>query len=331
MDGSEDYNSDKSAKKYKSFLGIRSDRLIFIICLFIASLFWLLIKLSHVYSVNYTFGVKYNNAPPSMRLTNLVDTTLDLNLTARGFAILKLNLFNDMETLDINLGNYNIIKGDGSDYMIYTQELITTLSELVNVDEKDISLSRSALKFEMEKTGEKEVPIIPNFSINFMDQYDLYSDVETNPKSVVVYGPQKVLDTLLFISTKELLMSDVFSDQVITVELENPNSILLNFQDNTVDLIFEVEKFTESQIVAPINISNIKYKIKTFPSQVAVYYKVAQKDFNEVRIHQFNIVPVVDNLDIVYAKKLPLKVLNQPDFVRSVRIVPQEVEFLIIK
>jgi len=118
---------------------------------------------------------------------------------------------------------------------------------------------------------------------------------------------------------------------VINIELENPNPTMLSLQENTVQLTLDVEKFTESEMIAPINIGNIGYKVKTFPSEVLVYYSVAQKDFNEVRIHQFNIVPVVDNLDIVYAKKLPLKVLNQPEFVRNVRIVPKEVEFLIIK
>lgn len=331
MNGSEEYNSDNKAKKYKSFLGIRSDRLIFIICLFIASLFWLLIKLSDVYSVNYTFTVKYNNVPSSMRMTTVVDTTLDLSLTARGFAILKLNLFNDMEILDINLANYNIIKEENSRYSIYTQELITTLSELVNVDEKDISLSRARLVFEMEKTGEKEVPVIPNFDIKFSDQYDLSSEVKTNPEYMIVYGPQKALDTLLFISTNELVLVDVNGNKTIDVGLRNPNPELFSFQNDKVELSFEVEKFTESELVVPINVSNISYEIKTFPSQVSVYYKVAQKDFNEVRVHQFNIVPLVDNLDIIHAKKLPLKVINQSDFVRNVRIVPQEVEFLIIK
>lgn len=327
----EAYDSDSKAKKYKSFLGIRSDRLIFIICLFIASLFWLLIKLSHVYSVNYSLGVKYNNAPSSLRLTNIVDSTLDLSLTARGFAILKLNLFNDMDLLDIDLGNYNIDHKEGIEYSINTQELITTLSELVNVDEKDIKLSRTALVFEMEKTGEKKVTIIPDFDIVFASQYDLYKDVSVEPAEVIVYGPQNVLDSLAFIITDKLILTDINSNQLVKVDLKNPNSSLLSFQNSKVTLNFEVEKFTESELDVPINLSSISYKIKTFPSQVKVYYKVAQKDFNEVRAHQFNIVPVVDNLDIVYVKKLPIKVAKHPEFVRNIRIVPKEVEFLIIK
>ncbi len=325
------YNSNSNTKKFKSFLGIRSDRLIFIICLLIASMFWLLIKLSDIYSVNYSFGLKYNNVPAELRLTDLTDSILDLSLTARGFAILKMNLFNNMDVLDINLANYTIDHKGGNKYSIYTQELIQSLSELVNVDEKDIQFSRAILLFEMEKTGEKLMPIIPNFSIEFAKQYDLLEEVKSEPQEVKVYGPQKLLDTLSFIDTQKLILTEVASDKVIKVALNNPYPNLLTFEDENVDLYFEIEKFTESEIVVPVNLSGLQYNIKTFPSQVLVYFKVAQKDFNEVRPHQFNIIPVVDNLDIVHAKKLPLKIYQHPDFVRNIRIVPSEVEFLIIK
>jgi len=240
-------------------------------------------------------------------------------------------MFNDMETLDINLGNYEIDDRGNSKYAIYTQELVTTLSELVNVDEKDIQLSRTALLFEMEKTGEKKVAVIPDFSINFSGQYDLYKDVSITPEDITVYGPQNALDSLLFIKTIKVEMENINSDVEIKVELFNPFPQLLTFETNEITLKIEVEKFTESELVVPINLSGMNYHVKTFPSQVTVYYKVAQKDFNDVRPHQFNIIPVIDDLNITNAKKLPLRIENHSDFARNIRIVPTEVEFLIIK
>ena len=332
MEGStEVYNSDNKQKKYKYFLGIRSDRLLFIICLFIAALFWLLIKLSDIYSVNYSFALKYNNAPASLRLTRVIDSTLDISLTARGFAILKLNLFNDMETLDINLDNYTIDHKGDIKYGIFTQELTSRLAGLVNVGEKDIQLSRASLTFELEKTGSKIISIVPNYDIIFTDQFDLYEEVKLDPSEVTVYGPQSVLDSLYSISTQKLILENVQTDQEIGIELNNPNPELLSLGNNQSTLYFKVEKFTESELLVPVNLSNLKYRIKTFPMQVSVFYRVAQKDFNEVRAHQFNIIPMVDNLDILHAHKLPLKVSKHPDFVRNVRVIPSEVEFLIIK
>lgn len=331
MKGDTTYKSNKEQENNKSFFRVRSDRLIFFICIFIASLFWVLIKLSDVYSVNYSFKITYNNVPPELRLTKLDDSTLNLNLTARGFLILKMNIFNDMENLDINLDNYTIEHRDGIKYSIYTQELMESLAGLIGVNEKDILFSKAKLAFEMEKAGEKMVPVVPDYSLKFVNQYDLYKDVKIEPGEVMVYGPRNILDTLTKVFTKKLVLENLMSDQVVVVELENPDAGMLSYGEDKVTLDFKIEKFTESEIVVSINLSNLKYKIKTFPSQVKVYYRVAQSDFNEVRSHQFNIYPAINNMDILQAQKLPLKLSKQPDFVRNIRIVPSEVEFLIIK
>ena len=86
------YNSDKTQEIKASIFRFKSDRLIFFICVFIATVFWLLIKLSDVYTVENSFKLTYSNDPAGYRVTELVDSTLNLNLTARGLAILKMRL-----------------------------------------------------------------------------------------------------------------------------------------------------------------------------------------------------------------------------------------------
>lgn len=329
--GSTKYHSEKDRKKKQSFFRFRSDRLIFIVCIVIASLFWLLIKLSVDYTVNYSFKVSYDNIPTELRLTKIVDSTLNLNLTAKGFTLLRMNLFDDMENLDINLDNYSIEPKGGIVYAIYTNALTERFTYFVGVNENDIHFSKTTLTFEMEKAGEKRVHVVPDYSLNFVNQYDLYSEVKADPATIMVYGPENVLDTITDISTKQLVLENVMSDQTVKVELANPNSNLLSFSHNEITLFFKVDKFTESDITVSVNLSNLPYKIKTFPSQVKVFYRVAQVDFNKVRSHQFNIYPVINNMDILQANKLQLKLSKQPDFVRNVRIVPADVEFLIIK
>lgn len=310
---------------------ISNGRLIFLICLFIAVLFWVLIKLSDVYTVNYSFNVRYENAPKSLRLTKVIDTTLDLSLTARGFTILKLNMFNDMNILDINLDNYNIDNRGNNQYSIYTQELITKLSDLVDVDEKDINLSKVTLSFEMEKTGERLIPIKVSLDISFANQFDQYTSIEVIPGEVMVYGPSKVLDTLSIITTTPLALRDINSNVSASVALKNPMPQIISMEENIATINFDVEKFTESEISVPINSSNLPFNIKTFPSDTKVYFRVAQKDFKDIKANQFYVILATDNVDVQLANKIPLRVVKFPDIVRNIRIVPSEVEFLIIK
>ncbi len=325
------YNSEGKQDKRTRIFRFKSDRLVFFICILIAAIFWLLIKLSDIYTVENSFNLTYDNEPSGLRVTNLIDSTLDLNLTARGFAILKLNLFNDMENLDINLENYTVEPKDNSRYAIYTQELTSKLAEIVGVSENNIQFSKAMLAFEMETTQEKIVSVVPNYSLSFVSQFDLYKRVISDPEFVTVYGPQSILDTLTSIFTEKLVLENVMSNHEVIVGLNNPNSELLRLSTDEAILKLTVEKFTESDIIVPINNSTFDQEIKTFPSQVLVSYRVAQIDFNKVRSSQFNIFPAHNNLDLLKVKKLPLRLSKQPDFVRNVRIVPAYVEFLIIK
>ena len=325
------YNSNPNQKKSGSLFRFKSDRLLFFICILIAAVFWLLIKLSATYTVDNSFQLSYKSEPAGLRVTKVIDSSLHLNLTARGFLILKMNLFNDMDNLAINLDNYTIESNDNSRYSIYTQELTDKLADIIGVGKQNIQFSKAKLSFEMEKSGEKLVKVIPNYSLSYISQYDMYKKVTCEPEYINVYGPQNILDTLNNIYTNNLIRENVMSNFVSKVKLINPSPDLLRLSITDISLNFKVEKFTESEITVPINHKNLNYNIVTFPSQAKVFYQIAQIDFNKIQSNQFDVFPVTKNIDIKEVNKLPLKLSKQPNFVRNVRIVPSSVEFLIIK
>lgn len=287
--------------------------------------------MSGIYTVENTFQLSFKNEPDGMRVTKMVDSTLSIKITARGFAILNMNLFNDMDNLIVNLNNYTIESKGGVSYAIFTQELTTKLAKLTGISENNIQFPKAMIVFDMEKTGEKTVPIVPNYSLSFVSQYDLYNNVTSNPAYVTLYGAHSILDTINSILTKELLLTNLMSSKLVEVDLVNPNTNTIAMSVNKTELNIKVEKFTESQFTIPINLVDLPYKIKTFPSDVTVYFRVAQSDFNNVLMHQFEVSLSVNNIDVTKATSLPLKLVKQPSFVRNVRVVPSKVEFLIIK
>ena len=96
-------------------------------------------------------------------------------------------------------------------------------------------------------------------------------------------------------------------------------------------LKIRVEKFTESSIETAIDFSEVNKEIKSFPATVIVNFKIAQKDFNNVESNQFHVVPELDDVDILTADKVHLKLVRKPEFTRNEWIVPSDVEYLIIK
>lgn len=310
---------------------MKSDQVLFIICMVIAFVFWGLIKLSDQYNTTYTFHVDYSNAPANKKLTQYIDSTINLSIKSRGFKILELELFEDMNLLSIDLNKYNIIHKEGDVFFIYTQPIEAQMSELVGIPESEIKLSKTTLSFVMEELHSKVVPIIGRQSLSFRDQFDLYVDALIQPYLTTVYGPEMVLDTLSAIFTEAIVVSDIDHSQTIDARLVNPVPSLLRLAPSEVKIVINVEKFTESVFETPIDLSDLDVKIRTFPSAVKVYFKVAQKDYNSVHETLFKVSPILDHTDIKRTDKLRLQLTTKPDFVRNIRIVPAEVEFLIIK
>ena len=309
----------------------RNDNLIFIICILIAALFWGLIKLSHIYPASYTFKVSYDNVPVEKRLTRLTDTTVEVNFSARGFAIMKLSLFQDMTQLNIDLEDQDLMRKDGNDYFIYTRELRQKIADEVELPETEIDFSKTTLGFILEDLHEKQVHVGSNIVLKFKEQYDLYEEEIITPSSVKVFGPKALLDTIDKVFTQSIEFSYVASDKDIMVHIENPFPDLLHFDPDFVSLKIRVEKFTESSIDTPIDFSGIKENIKSFPATAVVNFKVAQKDFNNIDPDQFRVMPEMRGIDLIDVDKLHLTLVDKPDFIRNEWIVPADVEFLIIK
>ena len=309
----------------------RNDNIIFIICFVIAGLFWGLIKLSEVYTEDFVFKINYINVPAEKLLTKMVDSTLVVNIEAQGFAILKLNFIEGNDKIDIDLDNCDVIKNEGSDYLIYTQELKEVFAAIFGVEENDFSFSETTLEFTLEDLQEKQLVVKENYKLDFKPQYDLYQPSVITPKMITVYGPGEILDTLSFVLVQKIRLNNLDENKSVSVGLENPLPTLLHFKPDIVTMDIRVEKFTEKSVDVPIDFSSIKQEIKSFPNSAQVNFKIAQKDFNLATANQFQIVPETEGLNIRTADKLQLKLAKKPDFIRNEWIVPTEVEFLIIK
>lgn len=312
--------------------GIRkNDNIIFIVCIVIAALFWALIKLSGFYTETYAFKINYTHVPVDKQLTRLADSTLEVSIQARGFAILKLDLFKEENIVNVDLENIKVIKNEANNFLVYTQELKPILAKTIKIEENDITLSKTTLGFTLEDLYDKQIGVVESHELSFRQQFDMYEPASITPENVKVFGPKEIVDTLMHVHTEKLKLNDIHSDKTVSIGLINPFPNLLHFEPEIVTIKIRVEKFTESSVETAIDFSAVNKEIKSFPSTVTINFKIAQKDFNNVRPSQFHVVPELEGLDILSADKVHLKLVRKPGFTRNEWIVPADVEYLIIK
>lgn len=319
-------NRLKSADKSR-----KNSHIVFIICILIASFFWLTIKLSDDYSESFQFKINYKNVPAEKMLTGIIDTNVNITIKAKGFQMLQLIIAEDLENLNIKLDKYEVLHSEGNVFYINTAELKNKIETLIGIPQRQIDISAQRLNFKLENLFEKKVSVINKLRFNFSPQYNLYSSISISPNSISIFGPKSIIDTVESVYTEDKYINEISSNIDEMAMLINPNSEYFHLSIEQVNIKANVEKFTESNVETIIDLSNLNYKVKAFPNTVKVFFTVAQKDFSNIKQSAFQVKPNLRNIDILTAHKLQLEVVEKPEFISSIRIQPSEIEFLIIK
>ena len=307
----------------------RSDYVVFFTFLIISAFFWLLINLSQEYSLSYNMEVHLQSPPKGKLITKQIDSTITFHITAQGFYLLKLEFMHPDELI-VDVKNYTITKTDDNIYYISTQPLKEDIAALLNINPSRIGFSKEAISFYMEKLKSKKVEVVPRLTLKFAEFYNLYKPLTIIPKIVTVYGPTEILDSLQKVYTVPVVLEDIKESMELSVKIDENND-LVKVDPEKIKIKLDVEKFTQSSVVVPVTTADNSKNIQTFPSKVTVFYDVALRDYEKVKSSEFTIVPELKNVDLRKAKKLYLKIVRKPKYVRNVRLEPQQVEFIIIQ
>ena len=307
----------------------KKDHLVFIICLVLAASFWFLIKLSDVYPVSYNLKIKYTHVPVGKLITKLKDSTVTIHFKSNGYNLLDLMLHGQLDSLNGDLSQCDIRKISGQEYSVLTSSLRETTAQLLGVNDRDLEFSKPRLGFYMEHLHKTKKKVIPRLDLKFKSQFRLYG-YRVKPEKVEVYGPKQILDTLKTIHTRTLRLEDLAEDKKVKVAITNPDPKMLRFYPDKVTVTLEVEKYTERSLTVPVDVSEIKPAIRTFPMNITINFNVFVRDYEKIQPAQFRVVPDTKNIDLRTVKKLRLELVSAPKWVSNIRLVPAEVEFIIV-
>ncbi len=307
----------------------KRDHLVFLICLILAATFWFLIKLSDVYPVSYSLKIKYTHVPAGRLITSLKDSVLTIHFKSTGYNLLDLMIHRQLDTLNVDLTQCDLRNKNKNLYVVTTASLREITAQKLGVNDRDLEFSKPQLSFYMERLHRIRKKIIPRLDLKFKSQYRLYG-YKIVPRTVQAFGPKKVLDTLNTLTTAVIRLENLGDDRKVKVAVFNPLPGTLRLYPPEVTVELDVEKYTERSMRIPVDVSKIKPDIKTFPPQVTVNFNVFIRDYEKVHASQFRIVPNVRNIDLRKVKTLRLEVVSAPKNVSNIRLVPPQVEFIII-
>ncbi len=310
-------------------LQFRKRILMFSVFLLISVFIWLLNALSKNYTSQIEYPLVYTDFPKDEVFVGEMPDHLDLRVNALGYALLRYKVFKKPDPISFKVSAFNLNRPDQDSFKahILTRYLRDQISIQLPSELQLLEIKPDTLHFQFAKSLSRKIKIKPDFHFEVDKQYTTKDVVQAIPDSIMVTGPDVILDTLEFVFTERSemgLLSKGFSQKVRLMEIPD-----LVYEKSRVTCNLELERFTEVQFSILVEVQNLPEDIslQTFPSRIKLTCKVGLSKYERMDGNLFRAVVDYDKIDD-RTKTLNVSIQNIPYYLLSYEYYPKTVEYL---
>ena len=302
----------------------------FIKFLIASILIWFLITLSKEYTLILTFPVNYTNISQDKLLQKEPTKEIDLLVKSSGFNIIKSRFGNKSLALNAN----NLSRKSSNRYYFLTRNQFSTIQKQLRSGVQLQEITLDTIYLEIGSLISKKVALKPSLEINYHVGYDILEPVTIKPDSILISGPEAQVENIKEIHLELLKLEDVKSDFSKEVKIILPiNSSNIRVDADLTTISGKVEKFTEGSFQIPFKVDNLPkgLDLTTLNKTVEVVFVVGLSNFDKIDKNFFKVV-----CDYKISKENNLsylipKVTTNSSLIKSVKVIPNKVDFLIQK
>ena len=302
----------------------------FILFFLLSVVFWFMTKLSKEYEGTIKYPVVYNNLPDNKLLQENPLDFIEVYVKASGFKLISAKV--SPNKLEIDASNI-YYKSLTDYYLLVSQQKLAIQKQMMTGVQIDHFI-RDSIAFNLGLLRSKKIPVNLVTDITFDDRYELKEAISINPDSILIQGPESILDTISFISTTLFQKNQLNSSIKEFINIKKfPKESNIRIQQDKIEIYAIVEEFTEGEVEVPVILLNPpnNKSINTFPKLVKITYKVALSNFNKVSSSAFLIECDYNMTKVNNLPYLIPKLVESPSMVRNIRIAPLKIDFIINK
>lgn len=291
---------------------------IFLFSFLVSLIAWLIINLSKTYSKTIAVSLSFDNVEKN-ELVDIKDSLIKVKVQGTGFSLISDDLEDLNFTIDVNKHHKRWI-WQVNQYRF--NDLMPKNIEVVNVEPDTVY-------FEVSSLIEKKVPVVAQIKVEPQLGYDITA-TKIQPDSVIIYGNDRIIDSILYVKTKELLFEDVSKPVTGEIDFLEEYSRIKTSQ-RKIAYNFNVERFTQGDFLVPIQLKNVpdEKKVNIFPQQIHVQFQAPLSTFSDYQPENFQIS--VDFNEIDGTNTLPIHLDYVPKGVKNTRILKKTVTYLLIE
>lgn len=257
-----------------------SERAMLMICISIAFLFWLGLKLSKTYRTNLTYTIEYV-LPNGKTFAKKPSNQVEIKLEGEGWDLMVNNLFkNQNEKI-----NYSLT--ENPQQFVNETNIKNKVKQLLPPDINILEINLPETSIALEKMDQKKVPIRLVTSTDIGMGYQLSPETQIMPDSVIITGPISLVDSINEWNTKRIVIKEYPTSSFKKIALAPSTSDAVRTDLKSVKVKLEMEQMTEKIFQLPIKFkpsqgTNTDNEIITIPSFVTVKAKVLAKNYDKI-------------------------------------------------
>jgi len=310
----------------------RETLLTLLVCLLISMVMWFFNALSKNYTTVISHPVEYVDLPRNKFIINNPPRLLNLKVNAYGFTLLRYKLAMSFSPLLINVSEIVASNGPSSNgfYIVSTRNISGDVSSQLSSEMELLDISPGVFTLVFDSLDARRVPVVSKIGFSFKPRFGLASPVKFEPSMVTITGPHDLIKETDSVYTVPRNFKDVDASVSQEIALIIPRQIFV--EPRQVGMHAIVDEFTERNISVPVWIDNQpdNIKVRLFPHDVEVSFKIGLSDYAQIKPEDFSFFVSWEDIQ-QRTPELKVKVKKSPAGVKNLKIVPENVEYLIEK
>lgn len=292
----------------------------------LSSIFWLMTALNETYEREVSVPAYLVNVPKNVVITSDMEDTVRVTVRDKGFALLAYIYGEGVRPININFQSF-VTRQSGYG-VVPSQELMKMVNQRFSGASKVVQVKPDRLDFYYNYGQSRQVPVkmagivVPGKSF-YLARTRFW------PETVTVYGSKQTLDSLRYVKTVPINITN-FNDTVVkTVALEKIKGVKI--VPNTVRIGLYPDILTEETIEVPVTAVNMPEGkvLRSFPQRVTVNFIVGASMFRSISSDQFAVVVDYNELIEHPSDKCNIHLRQCPQGVRNARLQMTQVDYLI--
>lgn len=299
--------------------------LVFLFFLCLSSVFWLFQNLSETYESEFEIPVRLVNVPEKVVVTTPPQPFIRVTLKDHGSLLLQYRYITRFSPVNIDFSQYD---GRSGYVRVLTREFLKQISQQLSASTRITSFRPDTLEYYYSFGSHRRIPVRLAGHITTSGQFRV-SGIAVRPDSVDVYALPSVLDTISAAYTRDVVIKSLGRDTVFSQRLRTVRGA--KFIPPAVKMRINVDQITEKTVQVPVQMVNFPATkvLRTFPDRVRITFQIGTSKYNTVNADNFVIVVSYDELLHNRGGKFTPRLKTVPPGISHVRIIPQEVEFII--